>query len=168
MSDLIDAKKLERLLLNDLLVILQQESSEAFQNKAWDGEAWAPRKQDDGIGSLMVRSSALRRGLRLKTVGNKVIVESDVPYANIHNQGGVIQTKVTPEMRKAFWAKWYDTKEVYWKALALTKKSSFTIRIPKRQFIGVTSQTQQRWEKAFEKRCKALNLIKIIKDNIKE
>lgn len=159
MCYLIDGKKLERLLVNDLLVILQQESSEAFQNKAWDGEAWAPRKRDDGIGSLMLRSSALRRGLRLKTVGN---------YANIHNQGGVIRTKVTPEMRKAFWAKWYDTKEAYWKALALTKKNNFTICIPKRQFIGVTSQTQQRWEKAFEERCKALNLIKIIKDNIKE
>ncbi len=64
--------------------------------------------------------------------------------------------------------KWYDTKEAYWKALAPTKKNNFTIRIPKRQFVGVTSQTQQKWEKALELRCRAINPIKIIKDNIKE
>lgn len=49
----LDKQDLERLLANDLLVIMQEETAEAFSKKEWDGIPWTPRAQDDGIGSLM-------------------------------------------------------------------------------------------------------------------
>jgi phage gpG-like protein len=70
----------------------------------------------------------------MQTSRNRIVVgvSSDVKYASIHNEGG--QIKITPKMRRYFWAMYIETKQEYWKGLALTKKEH--IIIPQRQFIG--------------------------------
>jgi len=49
----------------------------------------------------------------------------------LQNDGGNI--KVTLKMRKFFWAMWFDTKDEFWKGMAMTKKQ--TINITARPFI---------------------------------
>lgn len=161
------AQELERLLANDLLVIMQEETADAFSKKEWDGIPWTPRAQDDGIGSLMIRSGALRRSVIIEADGNHVIVSSNTLYANIHNSGGVLHPEVTPKMRRYFWAMYHKTKLPKWKALALTKKKQLTIRIPKRQFAGVTRDTERKWQEAVDQRFRTLNLLGEIKSHIK-
>lgn len=48
-----------------------------------------------------------------------------IPYALIHEFGGEIP--ITDKMRRFFWAKYAETKQQFWMAMALTKKSSITM-----------------------------------------
>ena len=95
----------------------------------------------------------------------KVTVFNDVVYASIHNDGGTLHPRITPKMRRYAWAKYYElggggkgsqrgrkplgkgnssgapseatsAEAEKWKRLALTKKSTLTVNIPKRQFMG--------------------------------
>ena len=163
----LDKQDLERLLANDLLVIMQEETAEAFVRKEWDGKAWPPRKHEDGIGSLMLRSGALRRSITIEADGNQVVINSSTLYAHIHNEGGVVQVPVTTKMRKYFWARYKSTKEPKYKALAITKRTQLTIRIPKRQFAGVTRHTRKKWRESVDLRLKSLDLIGVIKAKIR-
>lgn len=79
-----------------------------------------------------------------------VTVVNNVPYAAIHNEGGVVHPHptVTPKMRKMAWARFFAAgggkgkeappEAAKWKALALTKKTKLSpnINIPRRQFMG--------------------------------
>lgn len=56
---------------------------------------------------------------------------SRVPYAAIHEFGGSI--RITPRMRRFFWARFMETEDRLWKALALTKKTH--IHIPERSYL---------------------------------
>lgn len=103
----------------------------------------------------------------------KVTVFNDVVYAAIHNEGGTVHPKITPKMRKYAWAKYYQLRGAdkspsegpkrakngksgrtsagapageaeKWKALALTKKTTLSIQIPKRQFMGPSEELDTR------------------------
>lgn len=78
------------------------------------------------------------------TAGDAIVtVYNDTPYAVIHNEGGTVRVPVTEDMRKYFWAMYYqngggkkESEEAErYKWMALTKKRSFTIKIPKRQML---------------------------------
>ena len=43
-----------------------------------------------------------------KKVKREVTIINDVEYANIHNEGGVVNPKVTDKMRKFAWYKVYS------------------------------------------------------------
>lgn len=69
--------------------------------------------------------------------GNTIIIFSDKPYAQIHNEGGTIT--VTPKMRSFFLFKMqeaidYGSIEIaeFWRAMFFSDE----IKMPKRQFIG--------------------------------
>ena len=110
----------------------------------------------------------------------KVTSFNDVIYAAIHNEGGTIHPKITPKMRRFAWAKYYElkggakgaqkprkgqkngvTKSVgnqpdsggaeKWKRLALTKKETLTINIPRRQFMGQSAELDARISAYVEK-----------------
>ena len=110
----------------------------------------------------------------------KVTIFNDVVYAAIHNEGGTIHPKITPKMRRCAWAKYYElkggakgaqkprkgqkngvTKSVgnqpdsgeaeKWKRLALTKKETLTINIPRRQFMGQSTELDARISAYVEK-----------------
>lgn len=75
-------------------------SKERFVRKNWvdnKREPWKKRKREDR-GSLMVRTGRLKRSIRKISVGsNYAIIGTDVPYAQIHNEGG--QVKATQRVR---------------------------------------------------------------------
>lgn len=84
-------------------------------------------------GKTLVKTGNLRRSIKHISISPKrVVIGSNLPYAEIHNDGGKIE--ITPKMRRYFWALFKKTAKLEFKAMALTKKTH--IEIPKRQFIG--------------------------------
>lgn len=94
--------------LKDLKVELDEEFDMNFQRKAFFNASnkWAKRKYDDGKGSLLVRSGALRRSISSTISGDRLEYSSNVPYATIHNEGGEII--VTEKMKRFFWFKYLE------------------------------------------------------------
>ncbi|MDO4763849.1 MAG: hypothetical protein Q4A00_05655 [Flavobacteriaceae bacterium] len=138
--------------LTDIKVKLGEEFDKNFERKAFFDEKWKTPKLLNTRGSLMMRSGKLRKSLlNPKITQNSIVWSSSMPYADIHNNGGEI--KVTPQMRKYFWAMYYKSSRAgkrgnlpveaqQWKALAL-KPIGSTIRIEKRQFIGPHPQVDK-------------------------
>ncbi len=140
-------------LLSDLKNILQRIKNEVpnkvaqavqnhfldnFKKESFDGQAWQKRKNQDEGRNLLVKSGALRKSIRIaRATWQKIVIASDVPYAQIHNEGGITHPTVTPKMRAFAWQKYKQTGQSKWKAIALTKKSKLTVPIPKRQFMGM-------------------------------
>jgi phage gpG-like protein len=118
-------------------------SKQRFNEQAWMDnrtEPWKKRKpgspRDKGR-HLLVDSSRLKNSIkRFRVTRTMATIGTTVPYAKIHNEGGVLNPKVTPKMRGFAWKMHKATKEDKWKGLALTKKETLTIKIPQRQFIG--------------------------------
>lgn len=147
-------KNYGRLLLkrisNDLKVELKDEFDRNFERKAFFDKKWQDVKTPNKIGSLMMRSGALRFSIQAEVIGNNTIrFSSSLPYASIHNEGGKIEMTITAQQRKFFWAKYKETKDAgepgadMWKALAL-KKGTLIISIPQRQFIGEHPEMDKR------------------------
>lgn len=99
---------------------------------------WVKRRDDLGH-KILSHSLALRDSIEIERANLKSIEISagnGLKYAAIQNEGGTVQVPVTKRMRRFFWAMYQRTKQDKWKAMALTKKETFTMEIPKRQFIG--------------------------------
>ena len=150
--------------LTDIKVKLGEEFDRNFERKAFFDEKWPATKLTYHRGSLMMRTGRLRKSLLSpKVTSNGIIWSSSLPFADIHNNGGEI--RVTPQMRKFFWAKYYQTSSAttkkkngeasssarnrklsieaeQWKALALKPIGSI-IKIEKRQFIGSHPQVDK-------------------------
>ena len=100
-------------------------------------------------GPLLSGRNHLMNSVTAQPGEGHVRIYTDVPYASIHNFGGILRPKVTTKMRKFAWAMFYKEtgykkgkkqkrtsgKGDQWKALALTKKTQLSIRIPQRQFL---------------------------------
>ena len=101
-------------------------------------EAWDSRTSDIDPGrKILVKSAFLLNSIQVfDSNQERIVFGSDAEYAEIHNNGGIVKIAITQESRKYFWYMFKATNNGMWKALALTKKESITITIPKRQFIG--------------------------------
>lgn len=75
---------------------------------------------------------------------SSVVISANSPYAAIHQFGGTLKPTIpiSSKMRKFFWAKFYETGQKNWRALALTKKRALkpVIQIPARPFITLTEE----------------------------
>lgn len=114
---------------------------DSFQNQGFTDEffqAWDKRKNDLDPGrKILVKSSFLMQSIQVFDANEKRITfGSDAEHAEIHNNGGTVKINITTKARKYFWFMFKATGAGMWKALALTKKQTITITIPKRQFIG--------------------------------
>lgn len=150
-------------ILKDVRIELMDEFDLNFQRKAFFEKSWPQTKHPVNRGSLMMRTGALRNSLKASVEGDKVIFTSSKEYASLHNEGGRI--KVTPQMKKFFWAMYYKSigqiktnksgkrsqsegskratlDAEYWKSLALMKVGS-PISIPERRFIGNHPKVEQ-------------------------
>ncbi|PZP42163.1 MAG: hypothetical protein DI598_17255 [Pseudopedobacter saltans] len=130
---------------NDVTTVIGVESvnhfKDNFQNEGFDNQKWESRKTKR-IGStdgqkILSKSGDLAESIDYRVEGSTVVIYSDLPYAQIHNEGGKIT--VTPQMRKYFWANYYAAKDGgmldiadQYKAMALAKE----ITIEQRQFMG--------------------------------
>ena len=98
-----------------------------------------PKRKDSAGHKILSQSLVLRGSLRIAQADLKrVIINAgeNIPYAAIHNNGGTITVRVTEKMKRYFWYMYQKTNDDTWKWMALTKKESLSIRIPKRQYIG--------------------------------
>ena len=160
--------------LSDLKVELLDEFDKNFERKAFFDHPWKETKMPNRRGSLMMRTGALRRSIRATSNDQLIRFSSSLPYASIHNEGGVIT--VTQKMKRYFWAMYYKTSGAvsktkkgearntnrnkamsleasYWKAMALKKVGS-KIKIEQRQFIGPHREVDQCVERVFDKSMK--------------
>lgn len=114
---------------------------DSFQNQGFTNEnfeAWESRKNDLDPGrKILVKSSFLLNSIQVFDANeNQIVYGSDAEHSEIHNNGGVIKMNITPRARRYFWFMHKATGNDMWKAMALTKKQTMTVNIPKRQFIG--------------------------------
>ncbi len=106
-----------------------------------------PRARRPGEkGPLIMQSQRLARAVmggrgsrkRISATNNlvRLIWEIFVPYAAIHEYGGTTRLPITAQMRRFFWAQWYETGDDKWKAMALSKKAAFSINMPPRPYLS--------------------------------
>ena len=128
---------------------------------------WQPAKrQNGGAGTysryrtLLSSRNHLFSSINYTPANASVTVYNNVPYAAAHNDGATVNIRVTPKMRRFAWAKFYEasgkrknTKKTrrrtnpraqFWRNLALTKKTTLTVRIPQRRFIGPSYELNQK------------------------
>lgn len=156
-------RNLKRRILTDLKVELLDEFDKNFERRAFFDRPWPERNYPYGRGTLMQASGRGRKSFRGTILQNGAQFSTDTPYMGLHNRGGKI--KITLRMRKFFWAMYYknagsitysvkkrqanDTKRnrtlsgkaQFWRNMALTKKTAFTI--PQRQVIGDHPRVRQ-------------------------
>jgi len=142
-------QQLFNLLIKDIRVKLNDEFDRNFERKAFFNVAWKPAIRNNNIGSLLMRSGALRKSIFGNSIPVAKIIDttiewsSSLPYANIQNEGGTIT--VTPKMKGFFWYRYkmatggnnknLNPEAIFWKAMAMKPVGS-VIKIEKRQFIG--------------------------------
>lgn len=113
--------------------------------------AWPKRLQPGNGHKLLNKTAALRDSVRIQEATMKrIVIEAGagIPYAAIHNTGGVITVTVTQKMRKYFWYMFKQTGHERWKHMAITKKRQVTINIPQRQYIGPSETLLRNIDKA--------------------
>ena len=125
------------------------------QAQTWGGEAVFALKdrvrdmQGAGTGR---KTSQLGRSIGMKTTGNIIQIGTnlnrvgDVKYARIQDEGGTTHPRVTPKMRRWAWWMYYKSKQLdaKYKAIALTKKATLTVKIPR---SGWFTDTMDTWER---------------------
>ena len=132
-----------RRLVNRSGVVAVNFSKERFVKKDWlDGnsrEAWKKRKKPDR-GSLMVKSGRLKRSIRKLSEGDYfVYVGTDVPYAQIHNEGGKINKTITVRTHSRTRKGRTETVKSHRRKMKMT--------MPKRQFLGDSNALAKRIER---------------------
>ena len=116
--------------------------------------AW-PKRKDLLSHKLLQLSLALKGSIKVTKANFKeveITAGEGLKYGAIHNEGGTITVKVTEKMRKYFWYMYKKTGDDKYKGMALTKKEVFTIKIPKRQFMGESETLNKKLEALFIKR----------------
>ena len=153
-----------RRILNDIRIDLGDEWDQNFERQGFFSEKWqrhhSPLRPG---GHILVDTGKLRQSIKSRTTGDSITFYSDLPYAGIHNEGGEI--KVTARMKRYFWARYYEaqggfgrkkngelrqdkrnrqlgTEAEFWRAMALMKEGK-TIKIPKRQFLGMSPEVEK-------------------------
>lgn len=88
--------------IKDVRVEATEMFDKNFQREAFFNEKWARRKfNDDNTRNILTGTGALRKSILSQVEGNRIIFETTLPYASIHNEGGTIT--VTVGMKKHFW-----------------------------------------------------------------
>ncbi|MEG0807647.1 MAG: hypothetical protein RR410_04770 [Alistipes sp.] len=147
--------------------------------------AWTPAKRLSSgdqsaasrCGTLMSSRKYLFSGLNYTPGIGKVTVYNDVPHAEIHNKGGTTHPRITPKMRRFAWAQYFaeagatkkgvtkqkqtpapvlSERAQMWRRIALTKKSTLTVHLPKRQFIGRSRELDEKITALINKEIKAI------------
>ncbi len=126
-------------LRQDLIEIAATEGENFFQSsfdkEGWTDvafEPWQKRKELLDYKILTIDGNLRRSVKTFEKSLSRIVFGSDVEYAEIHNNGGIIP--ITKRSRGWFWIMYKKTGNIKWKYLALTKANHF--KMPKRQFIG--------------------------------
>lgn len=137
---------------NDVPLVIGVEAVKHFKNnfqeEGFDGKKWASRKtkrsgSTDGQ-KILSKSGDLAESIDYKIDGDDVVIYSDLPYAQIHNEGGTINM---PAKEKVVAHKVHTRGKHKGKTLFAKNDKNATfgqkatvgahvIKIPQRQFIG--------------------------------
>jgi phage virion morphogenesis family len=144
---------------NEAGVIAVNFSKDRFRFKNWidkTAEKWQARKRPDR-GSLLLRTGRLKRSIRKIASGDYyVVVGTDVPYAQLHNEGGTVSKvvqvkahtrKVVIRQRKVSRKGKVSSKVIGSKMVNVrvhNRKMNRTM--PKRQFLGESELLKRRIE----------------------
>ncbi len=138
-------------------------SKSRFVHKNWKDQntvAWKARKRKSR-GSLMIKTGRLKRSIRKLAVGRwYVIIGTDVPYAQIHNEGGTINERVKVKAHTRKRTTYAKRKRVKEGQSKYTKKKvgsqkihvrshyrQMNLTIEKRQFMGNSKALNNRIER---------------------
>ena len=138
-------------------------SKERYVQKNWLSnrrENWKARKRPDR-GSVLVKSGRLKRSIRKISQGNYyVYIGTDVPYAQIHNEGGDINKTVNVRAHTRKRSK-RAVSERTGKTLknrisngtsqVRSHQRKMNVKIPKRQFLGESAILNRRIERFLSK-----------------
>lgn len=136
----------------------------SFDNEGFTDDKlvkWAKRKKKDKNKkkrNLLVGkgSGRLRRSFRKKVRGTKVLIYTATPYAEIHNEGGIVKAtvKVRAHTRKSKRGR----KKTVTKVKGHTR--NMNTKIPKRQFMGESRKVTKGLERQMEKEFKRIFKLK--------
>lgn len=111
-----------------------------FRSESYFGEKWPKRKDKKNTRKLLVKTGTLQRSPRvIRSQPGLVVVGSDVPYAEIHNEGGKINRAARSE---TFVRARYRTgkRKGAFKPGTTTGQGftfkNYSISMPRRQFLG--------------------------------
>lgn len=146
--------------LNQLPLIIGNEvvnySLEAFEKQRWDGTPWKQRQSKKDTGrAILVKSTRLKRSIRIVSyTPSSVIVGSDVPYAAIHNNGGIINRASRSELfvrnrylkgaKKGTFRKGITERSLTDSGLRGLTYKEYKINMPMRRYLGITSELKER------------------------
>ncbi len=124
---------------------------DSFNKQGWDNgviQPWEGRKvkdQNRRTRSLLIKTARLKKSIQYRPTRGKVFVYSaDVPYAEIHNEGGIIQG--SQNVRRHTRTRRGKRTEVK------AHKRTVNTRIPKRQFMGDSRTLNYKIEKELNRR----------------
>ena len=123
----------------------------SFERQGWLDKGmskWKPRKTTDknqkrlGSRAILVRRGKLRRSIRMRVNGKLITIFTDIPYAQVHNEGGKVQaTQSVPSTTVRAHKRLIKGKRrtiASHTRSAHTRKVNFTM--PKRQFMDIPGQ----------------------------
>lgn len=97
LKDLNDSKKEIEGMVGAASIIAQNHFTMSFRNQGFTDEAiakWKARKKADAGRAILVKTGALRRSIRVRPQGMfRAVIYSNLPYAQIQNDGGVINKR---------------------------------------------------------------------------
>lgn len=108
-------------------------------------EPWEPRKTSTSYNLLRVTNYLFNSINVANSSEERIVFQADAPYADIHNNGGILNIPITRKSRKLFWAMYYSTGQEKWKWMALTKKQSFTFKMDARPFMKHSESFAKDW-----------------------
>lgn len=133
-----------------------------FANQGFQGETFKPWKKrakaDKGKSrKILVETGALRRSFRQTNHADYTVISTDMPYAQIHNEGGEIRHKsrsvilsyATAEGGKLRLAK--TQTQAQQRQISAIRRGTIgdhTTNMPQRQFLGDSPVLQKSCEKA--------------------
>jgi phage gpG-like protein len=106
-------------------------------------QPWPPRHDDGGQDrAILVKTGRLRRSLRISRLSTEeVVIGTDVPYAKVHNEGGMINVKA--HNRRSKRGNEFAVRAYIYKAT-------------QRKFIGASKQLDRKIENYFTDRVEAI------------
>lgn len=132
-------------------------SKENFKRQGWldNGlQRWAPRKKRGSRRTdnraILVKSGRLRRSIRATSVTDEqIIIGTDVPYAQVHNEGGTgeVTQNIGAHTRKEHTRSGRKVQATTVRAHTRKRK----LNIPKRQFMGPSQALNKRVERLIKK-----------------
>lgn len=121
-------------------------------------EQWAQRSpmaaRNEGR-KILRDSGDLYNDIEKRVAGNRIkvlVAGTSAKYADIHNFGGKIKIRVTPQMKKWAYAIFKKTNTPFYFNLSITNKKIIEIDMPQRKFIGNSAQLDRIIKDLIEKK----------------